>query len=123
MNYKTRKIMGKGRGKLLGYPTINLVIPEKFDEQEGIYAGLVWIEKKRYKGAFHYGPVPTFEEDAKSLEVFLIDTDENDLRNLERVTIKIELVKKIRDIVKFSTIQELSKQIKQDIKDIEVALS
>ncbi len=115
--------MGKGRGKLLGYPTINLVIPEKFDEQEGIYAGLVWIEKKRYKGAFHYGPVPTFEEDAKSLEVFLIDTDENDLRNLERVTIKIELVKKIRDIVKFSTIQELSKQIKQDIKDIEVALS
>ena len=71
MNYKTRQVKGKGRGKLLGFPTINLEIPPGFNIEEGIYAGRVWISKKQFKGAFHYGPVPTFHEKDKSLEVFL----------------------------------------------------
>jgi len=123
MNYKTKQIKGKGRGKLLGYPTINLEIPDGFNEKEGIYAGWVWIEKKRYKGAFHFGPVPTFHETEKSLEVFLIDAVEKDLGNLEKNIIEFELVKKIRDIVDFSTSQELSEKITQDVKDIETILS
>lgn len=123
MNYKVNQIKGKGRGKLLGYPTINFEIPSEFNMDDGIYAGWVWIGEKKYKGAFHYGPVPTFKEDAKSLEAFLINVNEKELKNLEEIFIEIELVKKIRDIIKFSTSQELSTKIAQDVKDIETVLS
>lgn len=123
MNYKTTQIKGKGRGKLLGYPTINLEIPTVFNEEDGIYAGWVWIGKKKYMGAFHYGPVPTFNEIEKSLEVFLIDANENELLNLKRIPITIELVKKIRDILTFNTNTELSDQITHDVKKTWLILS
>ena len=119
MNYKTKQIKGKGRGKLLlGYPTINLEIPERFDEQDGIYAGFVWIDKKKYRGAFHYGPIPTFNENEKSLEVFLIDIKEKDMPFLENVIIEIQLIEKIRDIIKFDKLKDLSRQIKADVQEV-----
>lgn len=122
MNYRTKQIRGKGRGKLLGYPTINFEIPFQFNEKEGIYAGLVWIEKQRFKGAFHYGPVPTFNENEKSLEVFLIDVSEKDLEYFKTDSIKIELVRKIRDIKKFSNSHELSSQISRDVQEVKKIL-
>lgn len=119
MNYQTKQIKGKGRGKLLlGYPTINLEIPERFDEPDGIYAGFVWIEKKRYKGAFHYGPIPTFNEDDKSLEVFLIDVKEKGIPFLTNSIIEIQLIEKIRDIIKFNNLKDLSRQIKADVQEV-----
>ncbi len=121
MVYRTEKIKGKGRGKLLGYPTINLEIPSNFNEEEGIYAGWVWIGIKKYKGAFHFGPVPTFHEKEKSLEVFLIGADERDLKNIDAV--EIELVKKTRDVVNFSSQENLIKQIGIDIGEIQRILS
>lgn len=119
MNYQTKQIKGKGRGKLLlGYPTINLEIPERFDELDGIYAGFVWIDTKRYKGAFHYGPIPTFNESGKSLEVFLIDVKEKDMPFLGNDTIEIQLINRIRDIIKFSNLKDLSRQIKADVQEV-----
>jgi riboflavin kinase/FMN adenylyltransferase len=118
MSFRTKQIKGKGRGKLLGYPTINFQIPRDFVADEGIYAAMVIINKKIYKGALHYGPVPTFNEKEKSLEVFLIDADEKELDRLDGKIIEIELVKKIRDIKKFSTVEELSLQIGWDVEMI-----
>ena len=118
MSYRTKQIKGKGRGKLLGYPTINFQIPRDLVADEGIYAAMVIINKKIYKGALHYGPVPTFNEKEKSLEVFLIDADEKELDRLDGKIIEIELVKKIRDIKKFSTVEELSLQIGWDVEMI-----
>ena len=118
MAYKTKQIKGKGRGKLLGYPTINLEIPASFSREEGIYAGWVWIGKKQFKGAFHYGPVPTFHEKDKSLEVFLINALEKDLERSEIMTIEFELIERIRDIIEFSNSDNLSKQIGIDIQMI-----
>ncbi|MBI3366280.1 riboflavin kinase [Candidatus Roizmanbacteria bacterium] len=123
MNYKTIQVKGKGRGKLLGYPTINLEIPSMFIEDEGIYASWVMIEDKKYKGALHFGPVPTFGEKAKSLEVFLIGADEKKLRNLKASIIEIVLVKKIRDILSFSNPKDLSQQITMDVEEIDRILA
>jgi riboflavin kinase/FMN adenylyltransferase len=118
MNYKTKQIKGKGRGKLLGFPTINLEIPSDFHEEEGIYAAMVVIDRNVYKGALHYGPVPTFNEKEKSLEVYLIDADEKGLINLKGKLIQVGFIKKIRDIKKFSNLQELSLQIAWDVEMI-----
>ena len=120
MNYKSKQIKGKGRGKLLGSPTINLEIPSNFTIQEGIYAVYVWIKYKKYKGALHFGPVPVFNETNKSLEVFLIDAIKVPDTSKEEIT--FEIVKKIRDIQMFQSPEILSKQIADDVKRIQKLL-
>ena len=106
MKFESTHIKGKGRGKPMGFPTINLKIPDGFELKDGIYAAKVNIEKKVFKGALHYGPVPTFSEEEKSLEVYLIEVTNEDLinygfENLDGKLIKIEIIKYLRKIIKF----------------------
>lgn len=135
MKFKSRQTPGKGRGKLLGFPTINLEIPLRrlpdrndneeysndsgtgFDLKEGIYAALVTIDGKKYKGALHFGPIPVFDEKEKSLEVFLIDADRDFLMDVSE-KIEVEIKDYIREIRNFPNTKDLVKQIKEDVKKI-----
>src|SRR3989338_9934170 len=103
MNIVSHQVKGKGRGKLLGYPTINLEIPEGLELQEGIWAVWVIINGKKYRGALHFGPVPTFGESAESLEVFLLDAKEKELVDAQNETIEIIPVTRLREIVRFDS--------------------
>lgn len=60
--YKAQLIRGAGRGQRIGFPTLNFLVPEKFEHSFGIYCGWVIIKEKKYRAAFHYGPIPTFQE-------------------------------------------------------------
>lgn len=115
MIYESRIIKGKGRGKTLGFPTLNLVIPKKFPFSTGVYAGWVWLgparAEKKHPGAFHYGPIPVFKDKTHSLEVFLIGRK---LRTAPR-NIRFELARKIRPIRNFKTGAELQIQIENDV--------
>ncbi|MEK7129432.1 MAG: riboflavin kinase [Patescibacteria group bacterium] len=123
MKIVSHKVKGKGRGKLLGYPTINLEIPEGCTLQEGIWAAWVTIRGKRYAGALHFGPVPTFAEEAKSLEVFLLDVTEAELVGVEKESIELTAVTRLRDILTFDTPEALARQIAQDVKEIRKLLT
>lgn len=123
MKFESAHIKGKGRGKLMRFPTINLKIPANFELEDGIYAVKVNIEDKIFSGALHYGPVPTFNEEGKSLEVYLIEVTNDDLisyglENLNEKIIKVEIIKYLREIIKFNSKEELIKQIKEDVKEI-----
>ena len=123
MKFESTHVSGKGRGKPMGFPTINLKIPENFELNEGIYAVKFVIERKIFKGALHYGPIPTFKELEKSLEVFLIEvTNENlisyGLENLDDKIIKVEVIKYLREIKKFRLVEDLVRQIKEDVNNI-----
>ncbi len=110
--HKLKVITGQGRGqKILGYPTLNLTIPKDFNYKLGIYAGWVYIEKTPYKGAFHYGPIPTFNSHQNSLEVFILNTD----IPTPPPNVEIELVKYLRPIKAFETPQQLTDQITLDV--------
>ncbi|EKE14805.1 MAG: riboflavin kinase, partial [uncultured bacterium] len=103
-------------------------IPENFELKNGIYAVKVVIQNKNFKGALHYGPVPTFKELEKSLEIFLIDVTNDKLtnfglENLEGKIIKVEIIKFLRDIIKFKLVEELVKQIKEDVKQIKTLIN
>jgi len=111
MKHTTQTVSGHGRGKFLGYPTLNLVIPEGFSSDFGIYAGKVWLENKVFLGAFHYGPVPTYKQQEASLEVFVLDTD---IPKKPKV-VSFSLVKKLREIVAFERQEELIAQIAKDV--------
>lgn len=121
MKFESTHIKGKGRGKPMGFPTVNLKIPENFKLKDGIYAVKVTIENKVFIGALHYGPVPTFGELQKSLEVYLIEVKQADyelLENLDGKIIKIEIVKYLRPVTKFNSKEELIEQIKNDVRKI-----
>lgn len=121
MKFKSSQVTGKGRGKLLGYPTINLKIPGNFNIDEGIYAVSVKVKDKIFNGAMHFGPVPTFNETEKTLEVFLIDTSDEDIP--ETKTFEIETIQYLRPVLNFPNQNELVKQIEKDVEDVKTALN
>lgn len=111
----SKQVKGKGRGKTLGYPTINLLIPRNINLPDGIYGVWVTINNRKILGAMHFGPIPTFGEETKSLEVFLIDIEAYDLPKIIKTEVTIEIIGKIRGIKNFSSPEKLSKQISQDV--------
>lgn len=118
MRYSAPVIRGKGRGKLLGFPTFNLVVPAKMETQFGIYAARVWIEGQEYAGALHYGPIPTFQDEKISLEVFILDYN----LDIQLSHLQFELAGYLRAIQNFSNSEDLHHQIAQDVKEVRAIL-
>ena len=113
--FTTKQIKGKGRGKLLGYPTINLEVPLGFDLADGIYAAWVTINGTRFRGALHWGPIPTFDEEAKSLEVYVLGIGDHELAHADLTAVTVEPVARLRNIGRFATISALMRQIELDV--------
>jgi riboflavin kinase / FMN adenylyltransferase len=113
--FTTKQIKGKGRGKFLGYPTINLEVPAGFELSEGIYAAWVTIDGTRFRGALHWGPIPTFDEEAKSLEVYVLGVGDHELMHADLSAVTVEPVARLRNIGRFATIAALTRQIELDI--------
>ncbi len=122
MNIISHQIQGKGRGKLLRYPTINLEIPQGITLGEGIWAAWVVIAGKKYRGALHFGPIPTFGEAEKSLEVFLLDTTEEQLIGIETKAIELVPVTWLREIISFTSTEALTDQIAKDVASVRAIL-
>lgn len=118
MIFQSRQVKGHGRGKGLGYPTINLEIPGNFHLDAGVYAVWVEIGDKVYKGALHYGPTPTFDEKKHALEVYLLDVSDPDAPDTYGVPISIDIVSFIRDIEKFENSDALVEQIGKDVDQV-----
>jgi riboflavin kinase/FMN adenylyltransferase len=118
--WRLEVVAGKGRGRRIGVPTLNLAVPDGFDLRPGIYACRVWLADDREEGrpasmgALHYGPVPTFGEKASSLEVHLVD------RKLtsppERI--ELEVAAYLRPVAVFPDVESLVRQIEKDIGQI-----
>lgn len=116
-SFTSHQVQGHGRGKRLGFPTVNLIIPEKFALKEGVYAVWVEIAKKKFRGAMHYGPVPVFNQSKPTLEVFLLDTTPDKLpQRLDEVDITVIPVQWLRAVQAFSSTEALVAQIEKDVE-------
>lgn len=111
MIYKSKIIPGRGEGRKLGFPTLNLEIPADFSADRGIYAGWAWVNEEKLPAAIHYGPVPVFDVKKLSLEVHVID------REIEPAPkeVSFELVKHLRDIGDIPNVDALREQIGKDV--------
>jgi len=106
-------VKGDGRGKLLGFPTANLIPPNlyKLVPGNGVYIVSSTIEDKLYYGLVNIGTRPTFhDQDASTIEVHFLDLD----MNLYGKEIYINFHKFIRSEKKFNVPTELVNQIKND---------
>ena len=113
--FTAKQIEGKGRGKFLGFPTINLEIPKGFELADGVYAAWVTIDETRFRGALHWGPIPTFEETGKSLEVYVLGVGDHELSHADLSRVTVEPVARLRNIEKFASIDALTRQIELDV--------
>lgn len=111
----TTQIRGKGRGKKIGVPTINLKIPTTLTLKEGVYSSSIVINNRKYDGALHYGSIPTFHESQKNMEVHLINTTSFSEVITETTPIQVKIQKYIRPIQFFENTHDLVKQIQDDI--------
>lgn len=123
MRFSSRQIKGQGRGHEVGYPTINLVVPDYITLDQGVYASTVIIDNIKYKGALHYGVIPTFGLKDKTMEVHLLDINDETVPATMGKEIKIEIVKFIRGVKKFANKEELAEAIKGDVEEIRKILA
>jgi riboflavin kinase / FMN adenylyltransferase len=107
-----RVIHGKGRGAGLGFPTVNLNIsPGQALPSDGVYATLAHVADKTFASVTNVGKNPTFGNNERTIESFLLDFN----RNLYRYEVRIEFIHKLRDEIKFVDAEHLKNQINEDI--------
>lgn len=111
---------GDKRGSILGFPTANIE-PErdKMLPKIGVYAVIATINGSRKKAMMNAGFRPTFDSPRK---IFLEANIFNFSSNIYGSEIKIEFVSRLRDEIKFSSKEELIKQLKIDKKETEEIL-
>lgn len=103
---------GDRRGRLLGFPTINLGSPpaRKLLPPEGVYAVQVSTPRGGFGGMMNLGSRPTFGDDTISLEVHLFDADVV----LYGMMVKVEFVARLRDVRRFPDAHALAAQLRTD---------
>lgn len=118
MRYTARVMPGKGRGKRIGFPTLNLEIPDPSPYSHGIYAGWITVAGHAYAAAFHFGPIPTFHEATPTLEAYVLDA------SFARApaSVEFEFVQRLRDIRTFQSAAALAAQIADDAAETRAIL-
>jgi riboflavin kinase / FMN adenylyltransferase len=105
-------VHGDHIGRTFGFPTANLKLPERtrFLPAHGVYAVRAVVGDSLYNGMANAGIRPTFEGKKLTVEIHLFDFK----GDLYGKRMDIIFVDRIRDEKKFSSIDELVNQIRQD---------
>jgi riboflavin kinase/FMN adenylyltransferase len=114
-------VRGWGRGRKLGFPTLNMHKPEQIIPAEGVYAGFVEIadqqqtllrEQRRLPAVFSIGQARTFgDEHPLLIEAHLLDENTGDMTGK---WMAMDFVQRLRSQHRFRTPEELVAQITKD---------
>ena len=112
---------GAGRGRTLGYPTINVPMPppRKLLPPEGVYAVRVQTPAGAFGGMMNMGTRPTFNDPERSLEAQLFGARED----FYGAHVRIEFVARLRDTQRFPSPAALAEQLARDAQDAQRALT
>jgi riboflavin kinase/FMN adenylyltransferase len=113
--YRLRGRVGSGqrRGQALGFPTANLCDIQTVIPGNGVYAVHVEAGGVNGPGAANIGPNPTFGENARKVEVHLIDFH-GDLYGRE---LAVDFKARLRDTRPFNGPAELVEQLRRDVAE------
>lgn len=115
----SRVVAGDKRGRAIGFPTANLVPPQrKVIPGDGVYAAYARVGGKVHRAAVNVGVRPTFGGGDRLIEAYLIDFD-GDLYG-EQLT--VEFVENLRDELRFESTDELVARMDHDIVETRAIL-
>jgi riboflavin kinase/FMN adenylyltransferase len=103
---------GDQRGRMLGFPTANINPKVNLALNKGVYVSRVCWQGKQFLGVSNFGTRPTFRKDQDLLETHLLDEN----IDLYGEIIEIQPLAFLRQVVKFSSPDELKAQIVKDIQ-------
>jgi riboflavin kinase / FMN adenylyltransferase len=107
-------IPGKKIGAVLGFPTANIPAPSSRILFDGIYKVNLWLEHHRYQGVMNVGKAPTFKGNRRRLcEIHILHFK---FRILYGLSLTFQVIKRIRDQIKFDRVEDLVEQIKKDLE-------
>ncbi|MFC9975021.1 bifunctional riboflavin kinase/FAD synthetase [Spirillospora sp. NPDC127200] len=112
-------VRGHQRGRALGFPTANLeTVPHTAIPADGVYAGWLVCDSDRYPqarwpAAISIGTNPTFEgAGERTVEAYALDRDDLDLYG-EHMAVDFQA--RIRDTLKFDSIDSLVEEMNNDV--------
>lgn len=108
-------IHGRSLGHTLGFPTINLQIPEeKVLPPYGVYCSETWIGGSHYLGISNLGCKPTVQKEAQyGIETHLFGCD----GNLYGKHATVQLLHHTRPELRFPSVEALKAQLASDIEN------
>lgn len=117
----SRVVHGDGRGRTLGFRTLNLepVESRKLLPPEGVYAVTASVGGQRFASMMNLGPRPTFGDPSIQLEVHLFDA-EGDWYGQE---VEVGFIRRLRDTKRFDSPAALVAQLRQDAEMARVSVA
>jgi riboflavin kinase/FMN adenylyltransferase len=107
-------VHGKALGRTVGMPTANLCIEDGTIPEDGVYATRISVQGKTYTSVTNIGRRPTVDDESYiTVETFIIDFNED----IYGQFVELEVYKFLRPIHKFSSLEEVQKQVNKDIEE------
>lgn len=103
---------GEQLARKLGFPTANLIQIPTVIPADGVYAVRIRGAGSEHAGAANIGPSPTFGQQARKVEVHLLDFH----GELVGQSLAVEFIKRLRDVRKFASVEALVAQLRQDVE-------
>jgi riboflavin kinase/FMN adenylyltransferase len=105
---------GRGYGTKYTVPTINLARYEELVPKDGVYITWTQVGAERFDSVTNVGNRPTFGSDSFAIETHLLNFHEMELTQESEV--EICFLHRLRDEIKFPSIEALREQIAHDVK-------
>ncbi|MDE0152089.1 MAG: riboflavin biosynthesis protein RibF [Bdellovibrionales bacterium] len=108
-------VSGEGRGKQLGFPTLNVQTSSLLPEKKGVYLCLLHLEQKVFPGVMNIGVNPTFSDlnPRVKVEVHLISACP---QGITKGKVQVDILNYIRDEKQFDSVDSLKREIKSDVE-------
>lgn len=115
-------VEGRQNGRKLGFPTANLRVnhPAKLIPALGVYATRVVVDGKEYGAMTNVGRRPTLDNGMDiTIESYLFDVD----MNLYGRTLELRFIERLRDEMRFPSLEALQAQLHEDAQHARQCLS
>jgi riboflavin kinase/FMN adenylyltransferase len=107
-----RVVVGRHRGKGLGFPTANLALEDgQALPPDGVYVTRARLEGQPLPSVTNVGDNPTFGDVQRWVEVHILDFD----RDIYGRELRIDLLHRLREEVRFPTVEALVEQMHRDV--------
>ncbi len=105
---------GRGYGSKYTVPTINLAHYEELVPKDGVYITCARVGAERFESVTNVGSRPTFGADSFAIETHLLNFHPIEL--MPESEVEICFLDRLRDEIKFPSVEALREQIGRDVK-------